>query len=301
MMKQAVTQVAAALLGAWNRHMVGWSPFMNFAVSKRIIILAAVAALLLPAIVLGGSAVPSHAGPPLSLTGTPLPEPTTPVPPTATSPVIAPTTTPVPGVTPSPTTEFTVPQPNRPLPDPFITLTGCGICMTRGEVTELTVVVGNNGGTSAFNVQVLNAVPEYLELIEMAPSRGTVTQASGAPAVDIGRVDPGERVTIKIRVRLKRDAVQGEALYAVRLLTTSVGNDPLNDDALAVCAVCQVALPVTGSDRGLSDQIMALLLTVMGIVLMSAAASRRLHAPRTMWLVARTRSAARAIWRRTRR
>ena len=108
-------------------------------------------------------------------------------------------------------------------------------------------------------------------------------------------------MTIKIKVRLKRDAVQGEALYAVRVLTTSAGNDPANDDALAVCAVCQVALPVTGADRGPADQVLAIFMTVMGIVLMSVAASRGSRAPRAMRIVARTRNAVTAVWRRTRR
>ena len=210
-------------------------------------------------------AAPGHALAPLEITGTPLPEPTGTTPPRPTVPPVA-TATPAPGSTAQPPSSD-VPVPSRPLADPYVKLSGCSACLIAGEVAELTAIVSNQGGMDAVNVQLLSAVPTYLELVEIVPSRGAVTTAQGAPAVDIGSVAPNEIVTVKFKVRLKRDAVQGDALYAVKIETSSAGDDVRNNAALAQCAVCQITLPVTGDDLPATDLTAAIVLLMMGAML----------------------------------
>lgn len=210
-------------------------------------------------------AAPGHALAPLEITGTPLPEPTGTAPPQPTAPPVA-TATPAPGSTAQPPSSD-VPVPSRPLADPYVRLSGCSACLIAGEVAELTAIVSNQGGMDAVNVQLLSAVPAYLELVEVTPSRGSVTTAQGAPAVDIGSIAPNEIVTIKFKVRLKRDAVQGDALYAVKIETTSAGDDLLNNAGLAQCAVCQITLPVTGADLPATEPTAAIVLLLMGAML----------------------------------
>lgn len=210
-------------------------------------------------------AAPGHALAPFEITGTPLPEPTGTTPPRPTVPP-APSVTPAPGSTAQPPSSH-VPLPSRPLADPYVKLSGCSACLIAGETAELTAIVSNQGGMDAVNVQLLSAVPAYLELIEIVPSRGSVTTAQGAPTVDISTVAPNEIVTVKFKLRLKRDVVQGDALYAVKIETTSAGDDVLNNAALAQCAVCQITLPVTGADLPYTDQTAAIVLLMMGAML----------------------------------
>ncbi len=210
-------------------------------------------------------AAPGHALAPLEITGTPLPEPTGTLPPRPTVPPVA-TATPAPGSTAQPPSSD-VPAPSRSLADPYVKLSGCSACLIAGEVAELTAIVSNQGGMDAVNVQLISAVPTYLELVEILPSRGSVTTAQGAPAVDLGSVAPNEIVTVKFKVRLKRDVLQGDALYAVKIVTTSAGDDVRNNAALAQCAVCQITLPVTGADLPATNQTSAIVLLLMGAML----------------------------------
>ncbi len=208
---------------------------MKFLHKTRVTVMAAGAMLLASAMLIGNTQV-TNAAKPFAVTETPLPPPTsTPVPATA----VVPTATPRPPDNSSPAVSQTA--------DPYVVLAGCTACMQAGQPTEFVATIGNNGDTTAVNVQLFQKVPPYFELLSVTATKGTVVITGDEYIVDIGNVDPKEVITVKISLRY-REGSAAQPLNAVILRTTSGGDLETNNTGFVKCEVCQVVLPVTGGD-----------------------------------------------------
>lgn len=226
----------------------------------RIALTGACASLLTAALFTPGRVNNTYANLPFNITSTPVTEPSpTPGLPTVTP--IRPTATP--GLT-----VVTPPPPTIPFADPAVTLSGCvNTCVQGGDVVEFTAVVTNKGNTPAVNVQLYQSIPPYFELVEVTSSRGTVVPgAESGYLVDIGTLEPADVITVKIKLRYKPGATPVDVIEGVIVRTTSTGDVAANNVALAQCQICQVVLPVTGADNGISDSV-AVLLVLMGATL----------------------------------
>ena len=180
--------------------------------------------LIAGSVFLPSTALTTFAGPPLVITGTP----TIPPPPTATS---------------------SVPPPAPSFANPYVLKT----CSTKevkvGEDTEFTIVAGNNGNTSAVNVQVRDTLPAYLSLKSVTASpRGTIIQNGNSFIVDIGTLGVTEFITIKVVATVNAQANPGQCINVATLNTTSDGDNPNDNISLCTCLIGTVVNPPTGAD-----------------------------------------------------
>lgn len=157
----------------------------------------------------------SQAAPLAAITGTPTEQPTR-----------TPTSTPG-GSQPTPTA---IPRKGEPgIADPFITKS-VNVAEARiGDEIVFTLTVGNRGTDTAEDVVVTDPIPDYLDVIEASTTRGNVSSSGRTVIVDIGRVAPGDEVSIRIRVRVNERAQPPEGRNGVTVSTSSPGDDPGNN------------------------------------------------------------------------
>ncbi|MCX7671357.1 MAG: DUF11 domain-containing protein, partial [Anaerolineae bacterium] len=147
-------------------------------------ILALSLALLILAALMPTGDQPGNAAAPVGLT--PSPEPPTPVPPTPVPPTPVPPTpvppTPIPPTPVPPTPVSPTPRPpeptavltRAPLPELIITKAARRFVESSGEIVEFTIVVTNVGTAPATDVQVVDTLPTFLDLISVHTTKGTV-------------------------------------------------------------------------------------------------------------------------------
>jgi uncharacterized repeat protein (TIGR01451 family)/LPXTG-motif cell wall-anchored protein len=183
----------------------------------------AIALLLLAG--LPGGALPLSAAPLAAVTGTPT------EPPTPTSTVVA-------SATPTPIVEPTVTPTNTPRPrppsdsdvaDPAITKSASVAEARVGDEVTFTLTVTNKGDATAHDVVVTDALPEYLDVLEVTATRGDVSTNGRTVTVTIGAVEPGDEVTIRIRTRVNELAQPPGGRNGAALTTSSPGDDPSNN------------------------------------------------------------------------
>jgi uncharacterized repeat protein (TIGR01451 family) len=193
-------------------------------------------------------AMATHAGPPLDIT-TPVVTVTTPPPPVTT--VVA------------------------DVPEPFVIKSA--VCLPAAgdvpESVEFTLTVGNNGQVAAYNVQVRDPLPPYLELVSVTASpRGTVLPEPNTALVDIGTLNPGEIITIRVTARQIAAPPDRTGINVAILHTTSPDRNPSNNTAVSTwswgCSTPPV-IPPTGSDltTGVDFNAASLAMLVAGAVL----------------------------------
>ena len=98
--------------------------------------------------------------------------------------------------------------------------------------------MGNRGSRAAENVVVHDTLPSYLDILDVSASRGDVSVSGNDVTVGIGRVEPGEIVTIRIRTRISGRAPAPTVGYNTAVITTtSPGDDPSNNRSTAVFVI----------------------------------------------------------------
>jgi len=173
--------------------------------------------------------VPSEAAPALGFT------------PTSTS-----TVTPTPTLTVTPTSSLTpppTPTPRPGAPDLAIAKRGEPPEVSPGEEVAFTIEVTNRGAESAVGVVVTDEVSEYLEILEVTTTQGSVTIDGQKVTVDVGVVGPDFTVEIVIRARVREDAPAPLEMENVALLTSPNGGDRISQ---TVTIKVPRLLPVTG-------------------------------------------------------
>ena len=223
--------------------------------------LVVLTALFLLLILLGHS-VPSEAAPALGITPTP----------TATS-------TRVQVETPTPTRPPTsTPKPKEDAPDLVIVKRCEPPEVLPGDEVTFTLEVTNHGRESAVGVVVTDEISEYLEILEVTTTQGTVTIEGQTVTVDVGVVGPDFVVEIVIRTRVRDDTPAPVEMENVAVISSPNGGDRTSQTCTQKTS--QV-LPVTGRLLKLwpTNVLLGLLLAVVllggGVVAAGIRMSRR--------------------------
>jgi uncharacterized repeat protein (TIGR01451 family) len=136
------------------------------------------------------------------------------------------------GITPTPT--FTPLPPPTAVPpaepdvepvDPVITKRGEPREALPAEEVVFTIGVTNRGQRAAVDVVVTDEVVEYLEIVEVTTTQGTVLVEGQLVTVEVGVVGPGFVVEIVIRTRVRPDAPAPLDLENIALLRSPNGGD----------------------------------------------------------------------------
>ena len=159
---------------------------------------------------------------------------------------ITPTATPT--VTPTPTARPTVRPTQTPIPpsgepDLVIVKRGDPLEALPGEEVTFTLEVTNQGQAAAVDVVVTDDVPQYLEILEVTTTQGTVTIEGQTVTVEVGVVGPGFVVEIVIRTRLREDTPAPLNLENVAVLVSANAGQRTS---LPVIIYVPGLLPVTG-------------------------------------------------------
>jgi uncharacterized repeat protein (TIGR01451 family) len=190
-----------------------------------------VLALLLILQSLGVSAAP-EAAPNLGITPTPTNTPTTVAPtPTHTPTAVAPTATPKAGSNPA---------------DPVITKRADVQEAAPGDEVTFTILVTNQGGQAAVDVVVTDELSEYLEILEVTTTQGTVTIEGQKVTVQVGTVGPGFVVEITIRTRVREDTPTPLNLENLALLKSPSSQDRQSPPVIVVISLPGL-LPTSGA------------------------------------------------------
>ena len=173
--------------------------------------------------------------PPLPLAGiTPTP--------TSTSP--SPTSTPPPTSTaPGPT-----PTPGVSVADPAITKRGEPSLALPGELVTFVIEATNTGQSAAVDVVITDTVPDYLEILSVTSSQGSVAVNGQQVTVEVGTIGSGYVVEIVIETRVTPDAPAPLDLSNVAVLSSPNGGERTSPPATIV--VPDSRLPETGQQTG---------------------------------------------------
>ena len=108
-----------------------------------------------------------------------------------------------------------------------------------------TIWVTNEGEKAAVGVVVTDEIPEYLEILEVTTTQGTVHIDGQVVTVEVGTVGPGFVVVIVIRTRVRPDAPAPLEVSNMAVLRSPNGGN--RDSPLVVIRVPSTALlPKTG-------------------------------------------------------
>ncbi|UCC65838.1 MAG: DUF11 domain-containing protein [Anaerolineae bacterium] len=141
-------------------------------------------------------------------------------------------------MTPPPT-----PTPRPGAPDLAIAKRGAPPEVSPGEEVAFTIEVTNRGSESAVDVVVTDEVSEYLEILEVTTTQGTVTIEGQTIRVDVGVIGPDFVVEIVIRARVRDDAPSPLELENVARLNSPNGGERFSPP---VTVTVRGMLPVTG-------------------------------------------------------
>ncbi len=120
-----------------------------------------------------------------------------------------------------------------------------------GEMVVFTIWVTNYGNIDADNVVVTDPLPNYLDVLDVTTTKGTITILGRTVIVDIGTVAPGELITIKIRARVNEKGKPPGGKNIVTLETTSLTDVVTNNtDSASFLIPSPEDLPNTGFAPG---------------------------------------------------
>jgi len=129
------------------------------------------------------------------------------------------------------------------VPDPALIKRGEPSEALPGEEVTYTLEVTNRGNESAVGVTVTDELSEYLEILNVTTTQGTVTIEGQTVTVDVGVVGPDFVVEIVIRARVREDAPSPLELENVARLNSHNGG-PRTSQMVTVTVFRP--LPLTG-------------------------------------------------------
>lgn len=188
----------------------------------------------------------ASARPLLNITETPV-EPTSPVNPTSppveptNPPVVEPTNPPVVEPTNPPTDAVDVPDRDNSRPNIEIKKTIDQSEGVPGELVAFSLHITNRGDKRAENVVVTDDLPSYLLLHDYSTSKGTINADGNTVRAELGTVEVGEYVVVRIRAYVAADAPEtGRNTGSV---TNSNGDkDPNNNSSTISFPIRQVVV-----------------------------------------------------------
>jgi uncharacterized repeat protein (TIGR01451 family) len=127
-----------------------------------------------------------------------------------------------------------------------------------GEEVTFTLEVTNQGQAAAVDVVVTDDVPQYLEILEVTTTQGTVTIEGQTVTVEVGVVGPGFVVEIVIRTRLREDTPAPLEMENLAVLKSPNGGGERRSSPVTVRIPS--ILPVTGvkNSPGLAIRLLGL-------------------------------------------
>lgn len=187
----------------------------------------------------GASAAPVMSIGTPTLPPQPTEEPTaSPVPPTATAvqptptnmpqPTHRPKHDPTPTAIPSPTAT-TSPTPEPWLTDVEIVKRADKPHVLPGDTLMYTLVARNIGAKAAFDVVVSDQVPQQLEVIDLASSKGDIAVEGQTVTAYPRTLEAGETAEYRITARVRANAAPGEIANTGRITTSTTGDTPDNN------------------------------------------------------------------------
>ena len=159
--------------------------------------------------------------------------------------------------------------------DPAIVKRGDPSEAVPGEMVRFTLEVTNHGTDAAVGVVVTDEVSEYLEILDVTTTQGTVAIDGQKVTVEVGVVGPGFIVEIVIETRVRADTPAPLEIENLAILTA---DNSTERTARAVVAVANLALPITGNTErssAVSWAAAAVLLALIGFGVWEGIASRR--------------------------
>jgi uncharacterized repeat protein (TIGR01451 family) len=116
-----------------------------------------------------------------------------------------------------------------------------------GEQVDYTIQVTNRGTVAAVGVVVTDEVSEYLDILDVETTQGTVQVTGQLVVVDVGTVGPDFVVEIVIRTRVRSDTPAPLEIDNLAILTAANAGERR---AQATLTVPDLRLPVTGRLNG---------------------------------------------------
>jgi len=174
------------------------------------------------------------------------------------------------GITPTPTSPPPAPTPTATpgagveVIDPVITKRGEPSEALPGEEVVFTIEVTNKGQHAAVGVVVIDEVDQYLEILEVTTTQGTVHIDGQVVTVEVGTVGPSFVVVIVIRTRVRPDAPAPLELENMAVLRSPNGGNR-NSPPVVIRIPSTVLLPKTGGVMPAWGILFAVLLGMAGL------------------------------------
>jgi len=137
--------------------------------------------------------------------------------------------------------------------DPALTKTGDPATASVGDTVVFTITVENLGNSDALDVEVIDTLPVFLDVLSVSivPDEGQpITIVGNTVTIDMGTVSPTDFYTITITTEVNILGEPPGGTNSVGLTTTSLGDDPTNNDDDFFLAIGDGGLPETGFAPG---------------------------------------------------
>ncbi len=138
--------------------------------------------------------------------------------------------------------------------DPALTKTGDPSTASVGDTVVFTITVENEGNTDALDVEVVDTLPVFLDIIDVTvvPDEGQpVTIVGNTVTIDMGTVSPTDFYTITVTTEVNALGEPPGDTNSVGLTTSSLDEDLTNnDDDFFLAIVAAGGLPETGFAPG---------------------------------------------------
>jgi uncharacterized repeat protein (TIGR01451 family) len=113
-----------------------------------------------------------------------------------------------------------------------------------GEEVVFTIEATNEGQEALVGVVIVDEVPEYLEILEVTTTQGTVHVEGQTVWVEVGTIGPGFLVEIVIRTRVRDDVPRPHEIENVAVMRSYNSHD--RETSLVVITVPIERLPPAG-------------------------------------------------------
>lgn len=148
---------------------------------------------------------------------------------------------------PPPPQPQSTPEPQVILVDPKITKAVNVASANIGDAVIYTIDIYNNGMLPFPDASVSDSLPSVLDIEQVIASKGTVTITGNDVTIDIGTLQPGERVNVTINARVNQTGVAGSIFRNTAYLADNEGNLWPSNTVDTAIGLGVTILPETGT------------------------------------------------------
>jgi LPXTG-site transpeptidase (sortase) family protein len=142
--------------------------------------------------------------------------------------------------------------------DPAVTKSGSPSTAVVGDTVVFTITVFNNGNTDALGVQLVDTVPNFLDILSVtiSPDLGQpVSIVGNTVTIDMGTIAPIDIFTITLTTRVNNLGQPPGGMNNVTLTTSSPGDDISNNQDDAYLSIVTAVLPDTGFEPNVRTEL----------------------------------------------